>query len=190
MRRAAGLLMSSVLGVVLCGCGVQASTTAGTPAPVPPAAAAPAEADGAEPTGCPLSAAELSSTTGMTFELRTTEADRKLETLPSVTALVCVFTSSDRPQMGGDPLVLRVDTVTGPNAATVRSEFEKSCTRNGGTLGDSEVAGGKTCTSRGSTTEGNVISGDRTVSVYFVLADSETAADLTPAFDGILRAVA
>jgi hypothetical protein len=184
-------LMCSVLGLVLGGCGGLVSTTAGTPAPVPAGgAAAPAAAGGAETTGCPLSVDALSSATGLTFELRKTEADHELETLPGVTALVCVFTSSDRPQAGGDPLVLRVDTVTGADAATVRDEFEKSCTRNGGTLGDSAVAGGKTCTSRGSTTEGSVASGDRTVDVYFVLVDATTAAQLTPAFDKILGAVA
>lgn len=194
MRRLAVLVTVSVLGLVLSGCGaLTPPITAGTAAPAAPAvpgAAAPADTSGADTTGCPLSAADLSSVTGITFELRRTEADRELETLPSVTALVCVFTSSDRPQLGGDPLVLRVDTVTGPNAAVVRSEFEKSCTRNGGTVGDSAVAGGKTCTSRGSTTEGVVASADRTVNVYFVLADAETAADLTRTFDGLLAAVA
>jgi hypothetical protein len=188
MRRAAGLFVMLALGLAAAGCGSSGPTTAGTPAAVAPGAPEAAAASSA-PGGCPLSAADLSSATGMTFELATTEPDRALETLPAVKALVCVFTSAEKVQAGGDPLVLRVDTVTGADASTVSAEFERSCTSNAGTVGDSTVDDAQTCTSRGTTVEGNIDSGDRTVDVYFVNADNSTAAALTPTFDKVLDAV-
>ncbi len=152
-----------------------------------PAAAEPAAAPA--PDGeCPLDAAELSAATSFTWELSRTEPDYPLETVDSVTALVCVFTSSERPQLGGDPLVLRVDTVTGPDATVVRSAFEETCSTYDGALED--LGGGATgCRREGTVTEGNVSADGRSVDVYAVLADAETAEILSSGFPQILDAV-
>jgi hypothetical protein len=190
MRRAGELFVMLALGLAAAGCGSSGPTAAGTPTAAAPATAAATTAAGSDTGGCPLAAEDLSAATGMTFELATTEPDRALETLETVKALVCVFTSADEPQAGGDRLGLRVDTVNGADAEAVTAEFERSCTSNGGTLNDVTADDdAQTCTSRGSTIEGNIDSGDRTVNVYFVNADDATAAALTPNFDKVLEAV-
>lgn len=175
----------SLVGVV-----VALLAAGGCGAAAPPAPSAPvAAADVAAPDGaCPLDAAELSAATSFTWDLARTEPDYPLETVDPVTALVCVFTSSDRPQFGGDPLVLRVDTVTGSDAAVVRGAFEETCTGNGGALED--LGGGATdCRRDGTVTEGNVAADGRTVDVYAVIADTETAEILSSGFPQILDAV-
>jgi hypothetical protein len=162
---------------------------AGTPAPAPdspPAAAAAAQG----PTdGCPLAVADLATATALSWELRQTEADRPLETVESVKADVCVFTSADRPQQGGDPLVLRVDTVAGADAATLRAKFEESCTGYRGAVEKSAAAdGAEVCRRDGSVVEGNIACDDQAIDIYLVNADTDTAKSLTPSFEQILAA--
>ena len=129
------------------------------PGPVPDGAAPNGSADGGE---CPLAASDLSSATSLSWELRRTEKDYPLETAEGLKATVCVFTTSDRPQFGGDPLVMRVDTISGPDAAKLRSNFERVCTENGGELAPTTAAeGAEVCRSRGSVTDGNIADGDR-----------------------------
>jgi hypothetical protein len=103
---------------------------------------------------------------------------------------MCLFTAPHHPQSGGAPLVLRVDVVTGANAATARSAFERSCTENGGRVTDSVAAvGAQVCQRDGTVVEGAVSSSGRTVDVYVVNADTTTATRLTESFDEILGAV-
>jgi len=140
--------------------------------------------------GCPLSAEDLSSATGLTWTLRATQPDHELETLPGVTADVCVLTSDDRPQLGGDPLVLRVDAADGPAAEQVRAEFDASCSRNGGTPTPSSAASGaRTCEKGSSVPEGLVEGGDRVVQLYYVTADEATSEELDGSFEKVLAAV-
>ncbi|PRY38137.1 hypothetical protein [Umezawaea tangerina] len=190
-RRIAALLVSTAaLAMAATACGP--SDTSGTPtgaAGTKAPAATSAAAEGTPGTGCPLSAADLSSATGLSFELGDTRQDHELETQPGVKALVCVFISPSTPQDAGDPLVLRVDTITGANAAAARTHFESDCTDNGGTLGESAVADGKTCTRGANTIEGDLGKGGRTVDVYFVNATTDTAAAMTEKFDKVLAAV-
>jgi hypothetical protein len=181
-------ILVGVLAALLVAGGCGAVTTPGAPSTAEPAAAGEPAAAPAPDGGCPLDAADLSTATSFTWELSRTEPDHPLETVDSVTALVCVFTSSDRPQSGGDPLVLRVDTVTGSGAAVVRSAFEDTCTEFGGALED--LGGGaEGCRSDGTVTEGNLVAGDRTVDVYAVLVDAETAEILSSAFPQIMDLV-
>jgi hypothetical protein len=176
------------VGLVAC-----AASTTGTAAPAPAApaeAAAPADDGSAGSGDCPLAAADISSATSLTWELRQTEAGRPLETLETVKADVCVFTASDRPQAGGDPLVLRVDTVTGADAVKLRTNFEDNCTGYKGTVEDSTAADGAVvCRRDGSVVEGNIAGDGRSVDVYLVNADTDTATSLTPSFEKILSAV-
>jgi hypothetical protein len=184
--RTAVLIAAATVVLGVSGCG--SSPAAVQPAAPPPA---PAAASGAEPdeSGCPLSAEALSSATGMTWALRMTEPDHELETLPGVKADVCVLTSDDRPQQGGDPLVMRVDTAEGADATKVRTEFEASCSRNGGTATDSSAAtGARICTSE-FLPEALLGDNDRVVEVYYVAADQETAKELAGSFDKVLAAV-
>ena len=183
MRRISAGLTGAVLAVAMAAC------TSAEPAPAPPAAAQqPAEPVAAGPAdGCPLDVADLSAATSLTWELQQTLTDRPLETLPSVTATVCLFTSADSPQFGGDPLVLRVDAVDGADAGTLRNNFEQSCTGNGGAVEDS--AGVARCRRDGSVVEGNVATDGRSIDVYLVNADAATATALTPGFDEILGSV-
>ena len=175
-------------GLVAC-----ATPTTGTASPAPNAAAeAPAPATGGSGAAdeCPLAATDISSATSLDWELRQTEAARPLETLETVKADVCVFTAADRRQAGGDPLVLRVDTVTGADAAKLRTNFEDSCTGNQGKVEDSTAADGAAlCRRAGATAEGNIAGGGRSVDVYLVNADTATATSLTPSFEKILSAV-
>jgi hypothetical protein len=177
-----------LFGVIAC-----STPTAGTPAPAPdsPPASAGAAADtSANGSECPLDAADLSSATALNWELRQTEADRPLETLQSVKANVCVLTTSDRPQEAGDPLVLRVDAVTGGDAARLRANFEESCTGYRGTVEKSNATeGAEICRRDGSVIEGNIAGDDRAIDVYLVNADTDTAASLTPSFEKILAVV-
>jgi hypothetical protein len=187
------VLVTGVLCLALAACGSSAPSGAASAAPVPAelSAAAPPAADRpGNDAGCPIAADELSSATGLTWTLRATEADHELETVDGVKATVCVFTSTDRPQAGGDPLVLRTDVVSGPDAAVVRTAYSGSCTGNGGEEVDSAAAPGATiCRSSGTVVEGAVTGAGRTVEVYVVSADKPTAMELTPKFEKILAAV-
>jgi len=190
MRRTAGLLLTTAAFCLT----ATACATTGTPT----AATGGKAVDATTSTGttgtpvgdCPLAASDLSTATGLAFELADVRKDHELETQPDVKALVCVYTSSAKPQDAGDPLVLRVDTVNGANAAAVRAKFESSCTDNGGTLGDSTVTNAKTCARGGNTIEGDIAADGRTVDVYFVNATTDTATDLTRSFDKVLASVA
>jgi hypothetical protein len=186
--RTAVLVAATALALSASGCG--ASPTAATSAAAPPPApTAPSAAEPA-PGGCPLSADDLSSATGMTWTLRATQPDHELETLPGVKADVCVLTTDDRPQPGGDPLVMRVDTAKGADAEKVRTEFTASCSRNGGTLTDSSAASGaRRCENETFLPDALLGDGDRAVEVYYVSADKATAKELEGSFDRVLAAV-
>ncbi len=186
MKRTAGLLTTAVLCLAATACSTAGTPTAATSTSPPTPTAATTTPNG----DCPLSASDLSTATGLVFELSDTREDHDLETQPDVKALVCLYTSSTTPQGAGDPLVLRVDTVTGPNAAAARTNFERGCTDNGGTLTNSTVTNAKTCTRDGTVVEGDISTGDRTVDVYFVNATREAATTLTRAFDKVLASVA
>jgi hypothetical protein len=175
------------LAAALVACGGPAAAPAPS-TPVPPAAAGgPAATD--DTAACPLDVDDLDSATGLTWTLGRSIADHPLETVDGVTADVCVFTSADRPQMGGDPLVLRTDVVDGPQAARMRDEFASTCTGNGGTVAATSVDAATVCRSGGQAIEGQVAAGDRTVDVYVVAADQATASELTPSFEKVLAAV-
>jgi hypothetical protein len=175
--------------LALCAAGCSSSPSAATSAAPPPAPTAAPAAQPAEG-GCPLSAGDLSSATGMTWTLRATQPDHELETLPGVKADVCVLTTNDRPQPGGDPLVLRVDTAKGGDAEKVRTEFAASCSRNGGTLKDSSAApGARTCDNETFLPDALLGAGDRAVEVYYVSADKATAKELEGSFGQVLAAV-
>lgn len=182
MLRIGRTLTALALAAVLAACG---SSTQAVPAPGPGAAPASAIAS-----GCPLGVNALDAATSLTWELSDTRTDQPLETVDAVAQTVCLFTAADSPQSGGDPLVLRVDVVTGADAATVRNAFTSSCTGNSGTVSSSAGApGAMVCMRAGAVVEGDISSGDRTVDVYLVNADAATAAALTPRFDDILAAV-
>jgi hypothetical protein len=172
------LLVCAMLILALAGCS--------SAEPAAPAAGEAAPASDAPAGGCPLDVADVSAATSLTWELQQTEPDYPLETVDGVTATVCLFTAADRPQFG-DPLVMRVDTVTGAEAATLRDGFEESCTGNGGTVED--AGGVASCRQDGTVVDGAVASDGRTVHVYLVNADTATATELTPAFEQVLAAV-
>lgn len=180
----APLLVSTALVMGLAGCGgARASGSAGAAAAPRPA---PATSDVAAD-GCPVAAADLSSATGMTWTERTTQTGRELETLPGVTADVCILTTDDRPQAGGDPLVLRTDTAVGDAAGSLRTEFAVSCRRNGGTTDASGAA--TTCRNPALPPDGLLDRGDRVVHVYYADADKATATELTGSFGKVLATV-
>jgi hypothetical protein len=189
MPRTRGSLAIAAVCAAVTACGSAAQQPEGAgPASVPPAASAPA-ADSAG-AGCPLSADDLSSATSLSWDNSDTRTDHPLETQDAVTGTTCLFTAPDHPQSGGDPLVLRVDVVTGADAETVHSAFERTCTQNGGRVTDSVAAvGARVCQRDGTVVEGTVSGSGRTVDVYFVNADTTTATRLTQSFDEILGAV-
>jgi hypothetical protein len=178
------VMWGSLVCAVACAC---TTTTPGVPSPRVTTDSA-AAVDQAPPGGCPLSAEDLSSASGLSFELRDTREDHPLETVEAK-GQVCVYTSSDRPQAAGDPLVLRVDTVTGAGADVLQSGFAATCVQAGGRLENADVEGARVCDRSDSVTEGEIVGVDRTVDVYFVVVDRETAAVITPKFGQILAAV-
>jgi hypothetical protein len=191
MRRTAALLTTTAFCLLTAtACGTTGTPTAATDpntAKADPTAAA--TAANVPNTGCPLGVADLSTASGFTFELSDIRKDHQLETQPDVKADVCLYTSPSTPQDAGDPLVLRVDTVTGTNATASRANFERSCTDNSGTLNSSTVQNAKTCTRGDTTIEGNISTADKSIDVYFVNATTQTAATLTRAFDKVLASV-
>jgi len=171
-----------------------AATACGSAAQQPegggPASASAPAAGSASDGACPLSADDLSSATSLSWDLSDTRTDHPLETQDAVRATVCTFTTSDHPQSGGDPLVLRVDMVTGADAETAHGAFERTCTGNGGTVNDSvAAAGAQVCQRDGTVVEGAISGIGRTVNVYLVNADTTTKTRFTRSFDEILGAV-
>lgn len=193
VRRLALAAMMSV--VVLTACGSDSDSedaddggTGTTLSDAPGTTSATTPPSSASPSGdCPISAAALSTATSLHWELRERREDHPLETAESVKATVCIFTAAHAPQLGGDPLVLRTDVVTGADAPAERQRFADTCAESGGATVAS--GGGTACARDGVVVEGIKGEGDRLVSVYLVNADSSTATQLTPAFAGILTAV-
>jgi hypothetical protein len=177
-RPAAGayVLGLAIAGVLLAGCRPHAEKAEG--------------GDTKTTGGCSLTAEELSKATSLTWELKEKRDDHPLETLETVKASVCLYTTADAPQAGSDPLVLRTDTVGGKDVAAVRQDFTDSCTGYDGKVRKSAaVDGAVVCDRGGAVVEGLVGGADRLVSVYFVNADKSTATKLTKKFDAILSAV-
>ncbi|MGW5685401.1 hypothetical protein [Nonomuraea sp. NPDC003754] len=137
--------------------------------------------------GCPLTPEALTEATSLRWELKERRDAYPLETAESIKATVCLFTSADAPQEGSDPLTMRVDLVEGADSATVRKSFTDTCTENGGSVRDS--SGALICDRNGSVVEGLAGAGDRAINVYWVNADTSTAAKFTPVFGRILAAV-
>jgi hypothetical protein len=130
---------------------------------------------------CPVTEAELSSATSLSWEHGDTLKDHPLETMESVKVTVCVFTAPEAVQMGGDPLVLRVEVVDPKDADTLRKKFSSTCTKFGGT--ERAAGGGTVCEGDGRVVEGHI---GNLVIVYFVNANKDTAAKLTPSFEKVL----
>jgi hypothetical protein len=131
---------------------------------------------------CPVTEAELSSATSLSWEHGDTLKDHPLETMESVKATVCVFTAPEAVQMGGDPLALRVDVIDPQDADTMRKDFSSTCTESGGTV---RAAGGGTVCEHDDGTVGYGHTGNLVI-VYFVNANKDTAAKLTPSFEKVL----
>ena len=172
-------------GLVACG----TSTTAGSPAPAPADSAVPA-ADGSASAGdCPLAADDLAAATSLTWDLRATEANKQLETLESGHRHRVRLHLGRPPPGRGDPLVLRVDTVTGATrpSCTRTSRTPARLPRHRRGVGRGGRRG--VCRRDGSAVEGNITGPDRSVDVYLVNADTQTATLLTPSFEAILSSV-
>jgi hypothetical protein len=130
---------------------------------------------------CPLTEAELSSATSLAWKHRETRKDHQLETVDSVKVTACIFTAAEAAQVGGDPLVLRVDVVGPKDADVVRKNFADNCTEFGGT--QRAGGGGTMCDRSGTVVDGTI---GNLVVVEIVNADTETAAKLTPSFEKVL----
>jgi hypothetical protein len=174
--------------VSLAACGSQSGSDETPDGTVRASTEASGQPSGEDSGGCPLTPDDLAQATSLTWELGEKKDDHPLETVESVTATVCVYTSADAPQAGGDPLVLRADIVAGPGAAVVRKSFTDTCAENGGEVRTS-AAGAALCERSGVVVEGLIGGTDRVTDVYLVNADTATATNLTPAFEKILAAV-
>jgi hypothetical protein len=176
------LVLAVAVGVGAAACGL----VPGTAAPAAPGPAAPA----AEEVSCAIDAADLSSATGMTWELSATLTDHPLETMESVLATACLYTAGDQRNEYGDPLTLRVDIVKGADAVAARNRFEESCTGNGGVLEPSAAAdGAASCDRDGSVQEGNITTGDTSVDVYYPFVTRSLQREITSSFEQVLGAV-
>ncbi|WP_204073338.1 hypothetical protein [Planotetraspora phitsanulokensis] len=183
------ILITVIAGTFLAGCGsTGTSGDAATSGGSGTSAAGSTGDSAAKPTdGCPLSAESLTKATSLTWKLEEKEENHPLETAESIKATVCLFTSPDALQQGGDPLAMRADVVTGGDVATVRQAFTDSCTGFGGK--ERESGKGVVCERNKVVVEGLVEGGGRLVNVYLVNADTATATKLTPVFDKIIASV-
>jgi hypothetical protein len=86
-------------------------------------------------------------------------------------------------------MTLRVDVVTGPDAAKLPPAFHQTCTDTGGTVQPGTSPGAVVCKLNGAIVDGELANSSRVVSVELVNADTATATQLTPAFGKILAAV-
>ena len=182
MRRISGVVAAVALTLSVAACN-QAPTGSSAPA----GGGGSSSSDGA----CPTNPDALSSATGLTFELGTVEKDHKLETVPGVNALVCVFTATNEKiaaENYGDPLVLRVDVVEGADADKVRAAFERTCAEAGRKVGPSSVPGARTCADT-TATEGEISKADRVVEVYYVSTPDSMTQSLSDSFDKVLATV-
>lgn len=163
------LVTALSVGVLVAGCGPGENQAS----PGPPA--------GSSGGDCPLTEAELSSATSLAWKHRETKKDHQLETLDSVKVTACVFTAAEAVQLGGDPLVLRVDVVDAKDADVVRKNFSADCTDFGGS--ERAGGGGTMCDRNGTVVDGTI---GNLVVVEIVNADTKTAGQLTPSFEKIL----
>ncbi|MPZ85265.1 MAG: hypothetical protein GEV28_34720 [Actinophytocola sp.] len=124
---------------------------------------------------------ELSSATSLAWKLAETRKDHALETMESVKVTACLYTAEEAQQLGGDPLVARVDVVDPKDADAVLENFSSTCTELGGT--ERAAGGGTVCERNGAVVDGHI---GNLVVVSIVNADKDTAARLTPSFEKVL----
>lgn len=136
---------------------------------------------GGSATGCPVTQEELSDATSLSWELEETREHHPLETMESVEVTACLYTAPEAEQMGGDPLVARVDVVAPADAAAVLADFSSICGELGGS--EQKAGDGVVCDRDGVVVDGHI--GDL-VLVSIVNADTATATTLTPSFEKIL----
>lgn len=168
-------MLTAALTLLLAGCG----------------GALPGTGAGSADGGCPLDATDLSAATSLTWRLATTRTGEPHVTLPSVVLdTTCVFTADGTTTEFGDPLVLRVDVVTGGDVAAVRESFDSVCTDNGGAVSPSSgTKGAQVCTDGGFVQDGIVASDDRSVQVYYPAVGRSQQRQLTSSFGKVLAAV-
>lgn len=154
----------------------------------PTAAAEPAPDGQGGEADCPISAADISEITGLTWEFQQFQAARPLESDETITTTVCAFTADESVDEYGDPAFLRTDEITGADVAQQQATYAANCSEFGGELTTGPVSGGVYCTRNGLIVDGQVGGGDRLVEVL-VNGGGQTAEQVNAVFDQLLAAV-
>ncbi|MCU1692782.1 MAG: hypothetical protein JWM64_1873 [Frankiales bacterium] len=187
--------------VLLCGCGssgddpeqaAQGTDAAAAPAgasSVAPASSPPTAGGAGTEDACPVTAAEISSTTTVPFVFQLHEAEHPDEVDPSLRSSLCIFTTAVLEDEYGDPYTLRTDEYVGAAATAAATAF---CTGNEaqGLRRTPAGPGRTTCVSQGLAGEGQVSDGPRTVQLGLVAGDKAITSQVSAGMARLLDAAA
>jgi len=137
---------------------------------------------------CPLTAADISAVTSMTWQFETYQAARPLESDETVMTAVCGFTAPDVVDEYGDPAFLRTDVFTGADAAKAQADYVSGCPEFGGVLQQFGAPTAVGCARNGVVVDAQIGDGTRLVQVW-MNTSKDKQAELAAAWDPLLAAV-
>jgi hypothetical protein len=137
---------------------------------------------------CPLSEADISAITSMSWQFEEYQAARPLETDKTVTTTVCAFTAPEVVDEYGDPALLRTDVFTGADAAKQQAAYVSDCAAAGGVLQQLGAGSAVGCARAGVVVDAQVGDGTRLVLVW-INSSKDKQAELAAAWDPLMAAV-
>jgi len=137
---------------------------------------------------CPLTAADISAATSMTWQFEEYQAARPLESDETVMTTVCGFTAPEVVDEYGDPAFLRTDVFTGADAAKQQADYLSGCPEFGGVVQQLSTPTAVGCARNGVVVDAQVGDGTRLVQVW-INTSKEKQAEFAAAWDPLLAAV-
>jgi hypothetical protein len=137
---------------------------------------------------CPLSAADISAVTSMSWQFEEYQAARPLESDETVMTTVCGFTAPDVVDEYGDPAFLRTDVFTGADAAKAQADYASGCPEFGGVLQQFSTPTAVGCARNDVVVDAQVGDGTRLVQVW-INTSKDKQAELAAAWEPLLAAV-
>lgn len=137
---------------------------------------------------CPLTAADISAVTALTWQFEEYQPARPLETDETVTTTVCAFTAPEVIDEYGDPAFLRTDVFQGADAAKQQAAYASECPEYGGVLTPFGTPTAVGCARDGLVVDAQVGDGSRLVQVW-INTSKDKQTQLAAAWDPLLAAV-
>lgn len=173
-----------------------ASSPAAPSPPSPPSSTAPGLGDQSQ---CPITPEELQAATNLTWLLGRTLPEQPWMLKESIKVSTCVFIARDKAVTDGygQPLILRIDTATGANAAAMERYDVEMCVTGGKGSTDRGTmraprggGGGKVCEVKNGITDGSVVKDGSAMSIFVSSESEKVVKNFSSSFEAVVAAIA